>query len=261
MEGFRHCAVITGASSGIGREFALQLSERDCFVIISGRNVQALEELRSEIGEDRCEIIPAELSNTRSCIDLYASAKKYDPDILINNAGLGLYGEFTETSLSKELEMIDVNIKAMHVLFKLYLKDFVKKDKGRILNVSSVAGFMPGPLMAAYYASKSYVLRLSQGIQTELVKSGSKVRVSVLCPGPVDTEFNKRAGIEGFFKGIGAFECVDYTIDKLFKGKGLIIPSLKIRLIALGAKLAPAVVAAEGSYYVQRGKKRLEEDV
>lgn len=259
MDGFRHCAVITGASSGLGAEFARQLSERDCFTVLTGRNTEALEMLRQEIGEDRCAVITADLANTRSCIDLYAKARKYDPDILINNAGFGVYGEFTDTSLSREIEMIDVNIKAMHILFKLFLKDFVKNDRGRILNVSSAAGFLPGPLMATYYASKSYVLRLSQGIQTELCKRQSKVRVSVLCPGPVDTDFNNRAGITGSFKGIGAFECVDYAIDKMFKGKGVIIPSLKVKLIAVGAKLAPAVIASEGAYFVQKRKKKIEE--
>ena len=147
--GRKHCAVITGASSGIGAEFARILSKRGTFVILSGRNEDALNKLRDEIGKDRCTVIPADLTSTKNCIDLYAKTKKYDPDILINNAGFGVFGDFTETSLSKELEMIDVNIKAMHTLFKLYTKDFVKKDRGYILNVGSSAGLLPGPHMSA----------------------------------------------------------------------------------------------------------------
>ena len=120
-----HCAVITGASSGIGAEFARLLGAIGCFLILSGRNEKALEKLREEIGKDNCVVIHADLSDTKSCIDLYAKSRKYRPDILINNAGFGLYGEFTETSLTKELEMIDVNVKAVHILFKLFLKLFL----------------------------------------------------------------------------------------------------------------------------------------
>lgn len=253
------CAVITGASSGLGAEFAKQLSKRGCFVVITGRNEKALNELKESIGEDKCAVIPADLSDVKGCIDFYGKAKKYGPDMLINNAGFGIYGEFTETSLSKELELIDVNIKAVHILFKLFLRDFVRNNNGRILNVASVAGYMPGPLMAAYYASKSYVIRLTQGVHTELCRRGSRVRVSVLCPGPVSTDFNRRAGITGSFKGITPRECVSYTLMQMSCNKAVIIPSAKIKLIALGSKLAPWSIASNGAYYVQKAKKRIEE--
>ncbi len=255
---YPHCAVITGASSGLGEEFARQLAGKGFFLVLTGRNIKALNELRENIGSEQCVVIPADLSQTKNCIDFYAQAKQYEPDMLINNAGFGLYGDFTETSLSKELELIDVNIKAMHILFKLFTKDFVKKDRGYILNVSSSAGFMPGPLMTAYYSSKSYVLNQTVGVYTELKKKKSNVNVSVLCPGPVDTEFNKRAGITGFFKGINAQQCVSYTLAQMKNHSLVIIPTLKMKLLVTAAKAAPIALASLGAYAVQKGKKRID---
>lgn len=256
--GEKHCAVITGASSGIGMEFARKFAGRGYYLVLTGRNEKALNELRDEIGADRCTVIPADLSKTKSCIDFYAKAKLFDPDILINNAGFGVFGDFLETSLTRELEMIDVNIKAMHILFKLFLKDFVKKDRGYILNVGSSAGLMPGPLMSAYYSSKSYVVRQTQAVYTELRVRKSNVNVSVLCPGPVDTDFNRRAGIYGFMKGITVKECVDYTLRQMYDNKLTIIPSVKIKALAAAVKIAPVKLASYGAYIVQKGKKPIE---
>lgn len=257
-KGQKHCAVITGASSGIGMEMARALNKIGCFVVLSGRNIKALEELREELGAESCAVIPADLTVVKNCIDLYAAAKKYEPDILINNAGFGIYGEFTETSLTNELELIDVNIKAMHILFKLFLKDFVKKDRGYILNVASSAGFMPGPLMTTYYSSKSYVIRQTVGVYTELRARRSNVNVSVLCPGPVSTEFNRRAGITGFFKGITAKQCAVYTLSRMYRKELIIIPTIKMKALITAGKLAPERLASFGAYILQKGKKRIE---
>ncbi len=256
-KGYAHCAVITGASSGIGREFAYQLADKGYFLVLSGRNEKALRELQNELGECCCEVITADLSDTKSCIDLYAKASKYEPDVLINNAGFGLHGEFIETSLSRELEMIDVNIRAVHILFKLFLKDFVKKNRGYILNVASSAGFLPGPLMSTYYSTKSYVIRQTQAVYEELRRRKSAVNVSVLCPGPVNTEFNLRAGIEGFMKGITVEECVYYALKQMNRRKLMIIPSLKMQLTAVAVKLAPLSVVNPVSYALQNGKKKI----
>lgn len=255
----KHCAVITGASSGIGEAFARKFAKKGYFLVLTGRNEKALDKLRVQLGKENCAVIPADLSNVKSCIDFYSKAKAYKPDILINNAGFGDYGEFTETSLNRELKMIDVNIKAMHILFKLFLKDFVKRDKGYILNVASSAGFMPGPLMATYYSSKSYVIRQTQAVYTELRARKSRVRVSVLCPGPVNTEFNRRAGITGFFKGITAEKCVDYTLKQMCSGRLTIVPTLKMQLIALGVRFAPDKLSSFCAYLVQKGKKVIKE--
>ena len=252
-----HCAVITGASSGIGAEFARLLGRMGCFLILSGRNEEALSSLRDEIGRDNCVIIPADLSDPKSCIDLFAKSRKYKPDILINNAGFGLYGEFTETSLSRELEMIDVNIKAVHILFKLFLKEFTKQNRGHILNVASTAGLLPGPLMSTYYSTKSYVIRQTQAVYEELKRRKSAVHVSVLCPGPVSTDFNARAGIEGFMKGITPRYCAAYTLSKMKQNKLMIIPTAKMQLAMTAVKFAPLCLACAVSYTLQSGKKQI----
>ncbi|MGN0608568.1 MAG: SDR family NAD(P)-dependent oxidoreductase, partial [Oscillospiraceae bacterium] len=194
-------ALVTGASSGIGKDIARELAKRGIRLVISGRNEAALEELRQEIGENRVKIITADLSDEKECFRLYEEAKKYSPDILVNNAGFGLFGKFTDTDLDTELKMIDVNIKAVHILAKLFLKDFREKNSGYILNVASAAGFMPGPYMATYYSTKNYIVRLTEAIDRELKNEGSAVSVSAFCPGPVDTNFNSVAGVKFNLKG------------------------------------------------------------
>ena len=124
--------------------------------------------------------------------------------MLVNNAGFGVFGEFTSTDINIELNMLDVNIRAVHMLTKFYLKDMVKKDKGIILNVASSASFMAGPLLSSYYSSKSYVYRLSLAINEELRRRKSKVQISVLCPGPVNTNFNNRAGVSFGVKALSS---------------------------------------------------------
>jgi len=250
-----HCAVITGASSGIGAEFARLLGSRGVYLILSGRNEKALNDLRAEIGRDICTVISADLSDTKSCIDFFAKCRKYDPDILINNAGFGLYGEFTETSLSKELEMIDVNIKAVHILTKLYLADFEKRNSGYIMNVASIAGFLSGPLMSTYYATKGYVLKFSTAIYEELRRKNSNVHISVLCPGPVDTEFNNRAGVNFMISGHTGKYVADYALKKMFKKKLLIIPGGLIKTGAFLQRLVPTKLLLKICYMLQSCKK------
>lgn len=143
----------------------------------------------------RVTILPADLSSREGCRALYRAAQGENIDILVNNAGLGLFGPFDETDLEAELGMLDVNIIAMHMLMKLFLPDLEAKDRGYILNVASSAAFLPGPLLSSYYASKAYVLRLSEAVAEELRRAGSGVRISVLCPGPVQTEFDQVANV------------------------------------------------------------------
>lgn len=254
----KHTALITGASSGIGAEFARLLSKSGYFVVLTGRRLDPMLRLSKELGENNCAVITADLSATKGCIDLYAKVKPYDIDVLINNAGFGLYGEFFETSLSRELEMIDVNVKAVHILFKLFLKDFIKKDRGYILNVASSAGLMPGPLMSTYYSTKSYVIRQTQAVYEELRRRKSHVNVSVLCPGPVLTDFNRTAGIESFFKGITARECAEYALRMMKKRRLIILPTLTVKLIAAAVKIAPSKLSARGAYLVACTKKAVE---
>ena len=146
-------------------------------------------------------------------------------DILINNAGFGDAGNFTETSLDKEMDMIDLNIKAYHILTKLFLKDFVKRDYGRILNVASMAGFMPGPYMATYYATKNYIVSLSLAIYEELKRDKSNVKISIFCPGPVNTNFNNVADVKFNISSLNSEYASKVAIDGMFMNKLLIIPN------------------------------------
>ncbi|MBP1561777.1 MAG: SDR family oxidoreductase [Oscillospiraceae bacterium] len=237
-------ALITGASSGIGRDIARLLAEKGVRLIISGRNTEKLEELRQEIGERRVKVIAADISDREECRRLYREASKYDVDILVNNAGFGLYGRFANTDLETELEMIDVNIGAVHILTKLFLADFVRKDKGYILNVASSAGFMPGVLMSTYYSSKNYVVRLTEAIREELRSSGSNVYIGAFCPGPVDTNFNDTAGVKFALDGISSEYAAKCAVEGMLKRKTLIIPTLAMKAAVYGSKLMPDMALA-----------------
>ena len=216
-------ALITGASSGIGRDIARELSKKGYELILFARDETKLNELKSELGGN-LQVIAMDLSIEENCKDLYKQVP--DIDLLINNAGFGDCGNFTKTDLEKEIKMINTNITAYHILTKLYLQEMVKKDKGQILNVASIAGFMPGPLMATYYATKAYVVRLSEAIREELKKQKSNVKISILCPGPVDTNFNKVADVEFNTKGLSSEYVAKYTVKKLEKSKFYIIPRI-----------------------------------
>lgn len=194
-----------------------------------------------------------DLANVDNCKKLHSMVT--DIDILINNAGFGTFGYFTDTDLDKEVGLIDTNVKAVHVLTKLYLEDMVEKNNGRILNVASIAGFMPGPLMCAYYASKAYVVRLSEGIREELNKQKSNVKISVLCPGPVNTNFNNVAGVKFNLPSYTSEHVAKYAISKLLKNKFLIVPGVKIKLARLLAKISPSNISAKVSYMMQERKK------
>ena len=172
-------ALITGASSGIGKEMAKILSDMGYDLILVARRKKKLEELKKEL-TTKVTIINLDISSTYNCMKLYDKVKKEDIDIVINNAGFGLFGEFSETSLDKELDMIDINIKAVHTLTKLFLKDFKEKDSGYILNVASSAAFLSGPLMSTYYATKGYVLKLTEAIYEELRREDSNVYIGAL---------------------------------------------------------------------------------
>lgn len=252
-------ALVTGVSSGIGRDMARYLNSLGYDLIITSRDSKKLEELKKELNakNDRMvDIIVKDLAKTEECISLYNEIKeKYEfVDVVINNAGFGLCGKFCDTSLEKELSMIDTNIKAVHILTKLFLKDMVEKDKGRILNVSSIAGFMPGPLMATYYSTKNYVLRLTQSIKEELNKSKSNVKISVLCPGPVNTNFNNVANVKFALRGLSSEYVAKYAIDKMLKNKSVIVVGWKIKIARFLSKISPDIIVAKVCYHMQRKK-------
>lgn len=247
-------ALITGASSGIGRDIARELSKRGYDLIISARREDRLLALREEIKTD-VRIITADLSRREECMRLYEEARGEDIDILVNNAGYGVFGAFDETELAQEISMLDVNIFSVHILTKLFLKDFIKKNSGYILNVASSAGFMPGPLFASYYASKAYVLRLTQGIREELKKAGRSVYIGALCPGPVNTEFNDTAGVQFGMHGLSPEYVAEYTVKKMFSGKTVIVPGAVMKVTRFFAKLLPDSVVAKMAYGIQKGKQ------
>lgn len=196
--GRRETALITGASSGIGLDLA-QLMAPDFDLIITARNQDRLEEtarrLQTQHGNP-VHVIPADLSRAEGPQQIFAEIARrgLTVDILVNNAGFGAYGAFAETSLASELEMIQVNIASLTHLTKLALPAMLERKRGQILNVASIAGFQPGPLMAVYYATKAYVVSFTEAIANEL--KGSGVNVICLCPGATATEFGKRADME-----------------------------------------------------------------
>ena len=244
-------ALITGASSGIGRDIAINLSQKGYDLILVARNLERLEETKKQI-KTNVELVSMDISNEENCKKLFQDHSYID--ILVNNAGFGDCGHFEDTSLEKDIQMIRTNVIAYHILTKLYLKKMMKKNSGKILNVASIAGFIPGPLMATYYSTKAYVVRLSESIRTELKKQNSKVQISILCPGPVNTNFNKVADVEFALKGLSSEYVAKYAVEKLLKGKFYIVPGWKIKLAKIGAKLAPTNLVSKVSYKMQRRK-------
>lgn len=246
-------ALITGASSGIGREIARLLSERGYELILCARREDRLRTLAAEL-PTMCHIIAADVSDEKECRLLYEAARGDDLEVVVNNAGFGLFGPFTETDLDEELRMIDTNIRAVHILTKLAVQDFQKRGRGYVLNVASSAGFLPGPLMATYYATKNYVLRLTQAIREELRRAGSNVQVCALCPGPVDTEFNKVAGVRFALGGLTVQRVARAAVDGLFAGKGVVVPGAAMKAMTVARHFAPDSLLARVTYHFQHKK-------
>lgn len=246
-------ALITGASSGIGKNMAYVLANKGIDLILVARNKDELLKIKANV-KVNVEVIELDLLKEKNVFKLYEMCKDRNIDILINNAGFGLFGLFTETDLARELEMIDLNIKAYHILTKLFLKDFVEKDNGYILNVASSAGFMAGPRLSTYYATKNYVLKLTMAINEELRQSGSNVVVSALCPGPVNTNFNKVVHGEFSIKEASPKYVAEYAINKLFKKKMIIIPTFRIKLGIFLLRILPYRIQLIYCYHIQ-GKK------
>ena len=247
--------LVTGASSGIGRDLAREFAKRKYDLILVARNVERLEVLQNVFKVTynvNVEYLSVDLSRRENCIDLHSKVKNID--ILVNNAGLGDFGEFSETELTKDFSIIDTNVTSVHVLTKLYLKDMREKNSGKILNVASIAGFLPGPLMATYYASKNYVVRLSESIREELKKAKSNVKISILCPGPVKTNFNNVANVKFELSSLTSEYVAEYTVKQLLKDKFYIVPGITIKLAKNFSKLVPTPILAKISYHMQKRK-------
>lgn len=245
--------LITGASSGIGKDMARVLAKQADELVLVARDVTKLEEVKKELENDaKIEIISKDLSIEENCKEIHNQVQNVD--ILINNAGFGDCGNFTKTRLEKDLSMIKTNIIAYHILTKLYLTDMKEKNNGKILNVASIAGFMPGPLMATYYATKNYVVKLSEAIREELKKEHSKVQISILCPGPVETNFNKVANVDFHLREVNSMDVAKYAIKKLQKGKFYIVPGIDVKIARFGAKIFPTNIISKFAYMAQKRK-------
>jgi hypothetical protein len=220
--------VLTGASSGIGYEMAKQLAAKNINLILVARRKDQLEKLRNEIQSKyqiKVHIFQKDLSDSRNAIELYNEISDAQLKVtgLINNAGFGNYGEFSETDLHEDLEMIQVNISSLVVLSKLFLKDFKQLKQARIMNVASVLSFLPFPYYSVYSATKTFVMAFSETLGAEL--EGTGVTVTVLAPGPVDTGFNTkemlRTNANTTNKPMGAVEVAKQGVELFLNGKGI----------------------------------------
>lgn len=247
-------ALITGASSGLGYEFAKKLDSMGYDTIIVARRLERLEELKNEL-KNKTVILSYDLSNIDDCKKLVEDIKDYDISIFINNAGFGDFNLFKDSDINKGINMIDLNVRALTFLMHEVLNIFVKNNKGTIINVSSIAGLLPGgPYMSVYYATKAYVTSLTRAVAYEN-KKYKNIYIKALCPGPVTTEFNDVANVKFSLKSITSTYCVDYTIKHMHKRKVIIAPSFGVRFVNKFARLFPINTLLKICYKSQRKKQ------
>lgn len=251
-------ALVTGASSGIGRDIARSLARHGVNVILTARRRDRLAELKNELITEfgvKAMYITADLSDEKQVFALYNAVKKYNIDILVNNAGFGVFGEFSETDIRRETDMLNVNVRAFHILFKLFLRDFKRRDCGFILNTASAAGFLPGPWFSSYYASKAYVVRMTQAVHEELRRNRSNVHVSMLCPGPVATEFSETARVRFMTVPYSSERLAEHAVREMFSGTLLITENKISKAVILLGKLLPDCVLAWGAGWFQSKRR------
>jgi len=245
-------ALITGASAGIGHELSKIFARHGYHLVLVSRNRQRLETLAGEIEENsrvRAAVIAKDLSESSAPQALYDEllARKIDIHVLVNNAGFGTNGKFTDFSVDAHSRLIQLNIASLTILCKLFGTDMVRKRSGKILNVASTAAFQPGPFMSTYYASKAYVLMFSEALHSEL--SGDGVGVTTLCPGPTKTEFFQRNEMTGtkLSSSPHIMKPADVAragFEGLMRGKRVVVPGIVNKVLALSVRLFPRSVAA-----------------
>lgn len=248
-------AIITGASSGIGKEIAYELAKRKINVVIVARRAENLQQIKQDIeSKYQVTVVPKvlDLSDLDQCRKLHEETKEYNPEIMINNAGFGRVGFFDAIPVEEELAMIDLNIKSLHLLTKLYVQSM---EKGIILNVSSMAAFLPTPFMASYAATKAYVIQFSEAINCELKKQKRDLRVLTLCPGPVETEFSKVAESKMAVKGMSANKCARIAVKGMINKKRVIIPGFMMKMARFFVRFVPTKLVLNLSYRIQTRKK------
>lgn len=246
-------ALITGASSGIGEAIAKRLDSMGYETVLTARRTDRLEKLSKKLSNPT-HIVTADLRDIDSVKGLVKTHP--DIDVLINNAGLGVYGEFTETDFFLENSMLDVNIRALHLLMKEYIPLMEKRGGGKILNVSSSAAFFSGPFLSSYYASKAYVLRLSRAVREELRRKKSPVLISVLCPGPVETEFGEVSGSNLGKKTLSPDYVAKRAVNGMMKNKFAIVPDITMKCTRILSKILPEALSVRVLYNIQKSKKK-----
>jgi len=238
-------ALVTGASAGLGLEFARQLSERGHPLVLVARRRERLDELAAELGNARAVAI--DLSKDGAAAVLMADIENAgeEVELLVNNAGFGLIGRFAELDAERQREMVDLNVGTLTELCRAVAPRMIARKCGAILNVSSTAAFQPGPKMAVYFATKAYVLSLSEALHEELKPHG--IRVSCLCPGPTRTEFGEVAGFagNGVFDHIAmrARDVVEIGLKGLDRDRAVVVAGWMNRVVAASTRFAPRPVA------------------
>jgi uncharacterized protein len=238
--------LITGASSGIGLELARVFARERYDLVLVARNQKRLEEIAQELKSVRVQVLAKDLSRPEAPHVIFAAVPRID--VLVNNAGFGVYGKFIETPLEDELNMLQVNMAALVALTKLYLPGMVAAGSGKVMNVASTAAFQAGPLMAVYYATKAFVLSFSEAIANEL--KGTGVTVTALCPGPTATGFQERGKMEdsGLVKGkkiMDARTVAEIGYRGLMAGQTIVITGFKNLALAFGVRFVPRAMAAQ----------------
>lgn len=243
----RKRVLITGATSGIGYEFSKIFIEEGYDAILVGRNLESLKELEkfSQDKNGSVYIYKLDLSKDLNIDFLYKDIKEKigEVNILINNAGIGLNGEFNDLSWDKQLDIINVNIIALTKLTKLILKDMVLRKEGKILNVASTGSYQPGPLISVYYASKAYVLSFSEALREEVKEKG--IDIVTLCPGATKTNFSKRAGKEDLNVAMSAKDVAYCGYKALMKNRAICIPGFMNKILIFLSKVSPTVLNAK----------------
>jgi short-subunit dehydrogenase len=259
-------ALVTGATSGIGYELARCLARDGFNLVLVARNELRLNQIKANFEEEfkvSVKILPKDLSIPNAAFEIYGEleTEEIKLNVLVNNAGFGVFGAFTGSSWGKESEMIQVNIAALTHLCKLFARDMSRREGGQILNVASTAAFFPGPLMSVYYATKAYVVSFSEAIRDEF--RGTGVTVTVLCPGPTKTGFQKAAGLEnsGLVKDRkmpSAEEVAVYGYHAMLQGKTTAVHGFWNRIFVLLGKFLPRTLLARAVRKIQENKVEIK---
>lgn len=250
MQNLKKYTLITGASEGLGLELAKLFAKDKHNLIIVARNMDKLNEVKNNLESEyeiNVETLSVDLSLDNSCEKVYdfVNKKNLTVDNLINNAGIGSFGYFSDEDEEFHEDIININIKSLTHLTSYFQKHMVRRKEGKILNVASTAAFTSGPKMAMYYATKAYVLSLTEALHEESKIQG--VTVSCLCPGPVRTTFQEKAGIKKSESAkkylMDANKVAEIAYKDLLKGTAIIIPGLKNKILIIGNKLIPRVIS------------------